>query len=151
MGILKQKINEIRKNIKQEVRAELEDMGPKVVYGELAKKSNLDLPMIWFFPAPHTPEPAGANSEQHGFNYYFVALVKNNQGIETGKEEAEDLLARIYDRVTRVDQGNKIRQVCHDVVPGQYNPAYRRADSKRIFWASCEISFVVRRYKTHNC
>lgn len=149
--MMKSKMNVIRKDLKDAIRDEIEKLDLPVVYGELTESKNLDLPIYWYFPMPHVPEITGSHSEQHNFNYGFVAMVKHVDGVEEGKEKAEKLQAELYDHVTRADAGNLIRGKCHNILPGQYNPAYRRGDSQRIFWASCEIAFIVRRYKTTNC
>ena len=147
--MMKKKLNEIRKDLKEAIKFELEKLGPKVIYGELTRSGNLDLPINWYFPIPHTPEMTGVHTEQHAFKFGFAALVKDLD-IQEGTEKAEVNMSNVYDQITKADD-NSIRNICHDIVPGQYNPAYRRADSNRIFWASCEISFIVRRYKTTDC
>jgi len=149
--MLKEKMNVIRKDLKDTIRAEMEKLDLPVLYGELTESKNLDLPLYWYFPMPHVPNLIGANSEEHGFNYGFVAMVKHSGGVEEGKEKAEEMQAELYDHITRSNKDNSIQEKCHNILPGQYNPAYRRGDSQRIFWASFEVSFEVRRYKTTIC
>ena len=149
---MKKNYSEIRKDLKVAIESEMAALDVNYVYGELTKSKHLnDLPLHWLFPIPHTPETSGANSEQHGFGYSFVTLVKDATSVEEGKEKAEELSSKLYDHISRSDAENGILEVCHTIVPGQINPAFKRGENERIFWASFEMNFIVRRYKTTTC
>ncbi len=147
---LNQNIATIRKDVKDEIIEVLEDATAvnedledvkKVAYSERIESASIDLPMIWVLPEPHTPEIVSVRQEEHGFTFFFVALVRNID-VEVGKEEAEDIAARVYDHLMKDRQLNgKV----HDIRPGLFNPAYQRSDSRQIYWAACQLIFIVRR------
>jgi len=147
---LNQNIATIRKDVKDEILEVLKDATTeeetlddvkKVAYSERIESASIDLPMIWVLPEAHTPTIASVRQEEHGFTFFFVALVRSNDP-EDGKEEAEDIVARAYDHLMKDRQLNgKV----HDIRPGLFNPAYQRSDSRQIYWAACQLIFVVRR------
>ncbi|MBD1373751.1 hypothetical protein IC620_15500 [Hazenella sp. IB182357] len=94
---------DIRKEIKTELLAKLKSTdGLKniqtVVYGDrvnIGKTSSM--PLLWVLPVPHQPDLRGGHTELHDFTFTFVTMAYSVNNPEDGKEQAEDLTAKVYD------------------------------------------------------
>lgn len=150
MTTLNKSLAQIRREIKTEIESALntaiqsgnvlEEVN-QIVYSDKIRSGALNLPIIWIIPSPHTPQITGVRSEMHDFSFYFVALTKNAD-IESGKEQAEDITAKIYDLFM---SDRTLNGTVHDILPGRFDPAYQRAEARQIYWASCELRFRVKK------
>lgn len=143
---------ELRKNIKNEIISILNDNltsdkslsdVKEIHYGDKTNLSTLKWPAVWILPAPHTPEMSGGNRVIHNFTFDFAVLTKNLDA-EKGREDAEDLAARVYDVMTK---DRSLNGLVIDVIPTTINPASTLAGAQQIYWSSITIQFQTQRFQ----
>lgn len=96
---------------------------------------------VWAIPAPWTPRPDTIRLTTHDISFSFVAMVKNDDP-EAGREQAVDLISRVYDVILEVVDTDYVEAV----VPGVFDPNAKPVNgSKTLYHASADLSVRVRR------
>ena len=147
MRIESKTLAQMRREIKDAIIQKLNDArvpgGPledveSVVYGDRANLQDLNHYMIWVIPVAHVPVHRGGHTAQHDFTFGFVAMVKNIEDAQAGKDEAEDLAARVYDLIA---SDRTLGGVVGDVLANRFDPSYQAAANNSVFWGYTEFAF----------
>lgn len=153
--ILDQRLDEIRKSIRDAILARIEakkavavvDGGladvRDVVYGVAHDVGGLKKPSLWVMAASHQVDlTQGGKTAVHDFAFTFGAFVQNTKDPEAGQEAAEDLAARAYDNLL---EGRTLDDTVLDVRPVSVDPAVREPQNPSTYWAGFRLAFRVQR------
>jgi len=147
MRIERKTLAQMRREIKDAIIQKLNDARTpggaledveSVFYGDRIELGQIKSSTVWVIPVPHTPVHRGGHTAQHDFTFGFVAMVKNIKDAQTGKDEAEDLAARVYDLISA---DRTLGGVVGDVLAQRIDPSYQAAANNSIFWAYVEFVF----------
>jgi hypothetical protein len=141
LAIIRREIKDsILQKIQEARSGTLSDLA-SIIYGDRADAGDINsMPMLWVLPAPHQPELKGGKTALHDFIFDFVLMVHSDEP-ESGKDQAEDLTARVYDVISSM----RSMQNLFDVRPLSFDPSFEAVANSNVYWASCEFAFRIQR------
>lgn len=110
-------------------------------YGEKINIAEVQTPIVWIIPQPHTPDLRGGHTAIHDFTFDFIQMIESYEPDE-GEEKADDLTARVYD--VMVDD-RTLGGLVYDIRPTSFDPSYQAAESNTLFWGSTQFVFRIQR------
>lgn len=143
---LSQLHNDVKENIDSKLKEiknsnEASEDIETIAYGTSIKIQNLRPPVIWYMRDSYQPEQTGAQTERHDIPYSFVATVRDNDPSK-GEQRADNLVNDVYDFFM---QDRQLGGEIHNIEPGSVDPEFVGTASKKLFWSSNQLIFVVKR------